>query len=1027
MESSRPATGGRVGEALPIVYLLFFLSGFTALVFQILWSRRFVTVFGNSSYAISVVLCAYMAGLGFGSWLGGRLADRTRRWLLLYAGIQGVVGVWALLIPVLLAGLRRWVPQISLLAPDQSLLISSSLRFLISLAILFLPCTLMGATLPVLVRYCSESRNVVGSRVGSLYGINTVGAAMGSFVAGYWMLEVFGLSVTNRAAAGVNVLLAGSAALLASRFGATAAEESVEPSPSVEEKEAETASAGRRRRVLLVVAFATGTAGLSCEVLWTRYLAFFKHISYVFTTLLMLFLLGLGLGSLLYRLLLAGRTDPLKLLSRVLLLLGAAVPACFALGAYLYSSGRLPLDPYCFKVAAVTAVLPTMLMGAAFPLICAAYNPELERAGRGVGTLAALNTAGSVVGALLPVFVLVPLFGISNSIMLMSGLYLGMGVVLALMVAGRWRQRATAGAMAGLAVLIIALAAPADLVRAVFLHRTERLPLEPEIIFWEEGRTATSVVVRDRETGQKWIMINGTAEVPTTRAALACFKLLGTVGPLLHPDPDDVFIIAVGGGIAAGATLQHPGVESIEIVDIESTVIQAARLLGEYNHDLLDDSRVEVVINDGRNQLLMSPRKWPVIICDSTHPKASDSWVLYTQEFYRLARQHLEDGGVFVQWVPVHGLTPAELKGIVATFQSIFPHASAWISAATDKRGATEFYVLLVATEDELQIDVQALKGQLDDPALQADLRPYDLGKPFGLLASFLSGEDGLESWAKGVPLNTDDLPWTYYDTALSRGEPCDLRTLASLVRSPAPYLENADERLLAKLERTARTRKLAWLIEPGKELRQVDKRRLLQMADLLSDDPAMLNQLAADVAGLRGGAALATKIYQKVVSAHPENLRAHKGLGDLLLQMDMVEQAQRHFRRAVDSSPDDPGANAGLAVSLARGGRLNAAETHYRKAIENRPDHPGYHYGLGTVMARQDRPEEAAASFGRAVELRPRWVAARYNLAVALARTGHLPDAIDHLQKVLDMRPDHRRARQALTALRTGGNAPPP
>ena len=1027
MESRGPAIGGRVGVAPPIVYLLFFLSGFTALVFEILWSRQFVTVFGNSSYAISVVLCAYMAGLGFGSWLGGRLADQTRRWLLLYAGIEAAVGLWALLIPLVLDGLRRWVPEVSLLAPDQSLLVSSSLRFLISLVTLFLPCTLMGATLPLLVRFCSEGRSEVGPVVGSLYGINTVGAALGCFVAGYWMLEAFGIATTNRTAAGVDLLLAVAAAALAFKLG-PAPETSGEQPRTGPPEESEVPAASHPRRVLPWVAFATGLAGLCCEVLWTRYLVFFNNVHYVFTTILVLFLLGLGLGSLLYRLLLAGRTDPLKLLSRLLLLLAAAVPACFALGAYLYSSGHLSLDRYCVKAAAITMAVPTVLMGAVFPVICAAYGPELRRAGRGVGTLAALNTTGAVVGALLPAFAFVPLFGVQHSILLLSGLYLAMGLILTPMAAPGWKQWVPSGALGALAVLVIAVSAPADLVRGVFLQRTARLPVAPEITFWQEGRTATSVVIRDRNTEQKWIFINGNAEVPTTLASLSCFKLLGTLGPLLHPDPQDVFIIAVGGGIAAGATLQHPGVGSVEIVDIEEAVIEAARQMGEFNHDLLDDSRVEVVINDGRNQLLMSRRKWPVIICDSTHPKASDSWVLYTQEFYRLVHEHLDEGGVFVQWLPTHGLSVPEVQSIVATFQSAFPHASAWISAAAGNRGSTEFYLLLVATQDRLQIDVEDLGRQLDAPALRADLRPYGLAEPFGLLTSFLAGEEMLESWANGAPLNTDDLPWTYYDTGPSKIVPCDLRAIASLLQSPAPYLESADAELVAQLDRTVGLRQLGWGINPrGGELTEADVRNVVQMAELLGDEPDALNQLAADVASLRGGAAVATRIYNKVIETDPENPGAHKGLGDLYVRMNKVEEALEQFRSAVEISPDDLEANVGLEACLRRRGTLADAESYYRSAIESRPDHTGFHYGLGVVLARSQKLEEAAVAFRRAVELQPRWTPSRYSLAVALDQAGQSAEAIDHLRKVLEIEPEHEPSRRVLSALLARGDRPPP
>ena len=163
---------------------MFFLSGATALIFEILWSRQFVTVFGNSSYAISIVLCAFMGGLGIGSLLGGRLADRFPERLLMYGVMQAGVALWAMGIPVLLEVILVHLPGLSLLAP-QSLLVPSLTRFVVSLSVLLVPCTLMGATLPLLSRFCTDSVDVIGRRVGMLYGLDTLGAAAGCFSAGH--------------------------------------------------------------------------------------------------------------------------------------------------------------------------------------------------------------------------------------------------------------------------------------------------------------------------------------------------------------------------------------------------------------------------------------------------------------------------------------------------------------------------------------------------------------------------------------------------------------------------------------------------------------------------------------------------------------------------------------------------------------------------------------------------------------------------------------------------------------------------
>ncbi|MCK4375475.1 MAG: fused MFS/spermidine synthase, partial [Candidatus Brocadiae bacterium] len=505
------------------VYACFFLSGATALVLQILWSRQFVTVFGNSAYAISVVLCAFMAGLGVGGWLGGRLADRLSGRLLLYGGMQAGIGLCAAGIPVALAALRRWAPRVALLAPE-SLLLPGVTRFVVSFAILFVPCLLMGATLPALVRFCAESRQVMGGRIGLLYGLNTLGAAAGCFAAGYWMVDTLGLSLTNALAVSATLLVAAAAVGLdlAWRRHAVLRPAPVEEvrgtgPPGARDHEVNASERGRRARKLLpLVAFVSGLAALSCEVLWFRYLAFLTNVVYSFTNILGVYLLGLAAGSLVYRVALARSKDPIRPLSAVLMLLGLAVPLCFAAGALIYSSSP-PAFLSPLAMTALTVLVPTVLMGTAFPLVCAAYTQSVATVGRSVGVVYAFNTLGAIVGSLIPVFLLIPRLGIQPSIFLMAFAYAASGALLWLAAAPRRRLLGPAGVttLAPLAVVLVAVVVPADLCRRVLLSTSVTLGSHNEILFYREGRTGTATVVRDRISGIKKLYINSVGEVPT--------------------------------------------------------------------------------------------------------------------------------------------------------------------------------------------------------------------------------------------------------------------------------------------------------------------------------------------------------------------------------------------------------------------------------------------------------------------------------------------------------------------------------
>ena len=1035
-----------------VIYVMFFLSGATALVFEILWSRQFVTILGNSSYAISVVLCAFMAGIGIGALLGGRVADRFPRRLLVYAIIQAGVALWAMGIPVLLDGMRVWLPGLSLLAP-QSLLVPSLTRFVVSFGVLLVPCMMMGATLPLLSRFCADSAAVIGGRIGILYGLNTLGGAAGCFAAGFWMIDTLGLSASNQLAVATNLSMAALVVLqhvIRHRgLGASAARRPEPATPGGRIPGTEREPARGKTGLLLTVAFITGAAGLSCEILWMRYLSFFSNLAYVFPTILGIYLLGLGIGSLAYRLLFARHVRPVSVLSWTMILLGWAVPSFFAANVLILclrepgSTGLLPL-------AAIILVVPTLLMGMTLPLVCAAFTGKITRVGRNVGIVYAINTAGSIVGSLIPVFVLIPTLGIQHSILLMALLYAGAGVTLLVVTARRRRSVRLAWSAACIAamVAVFAVIVPGDLCERAFLSVSWKLSRHNDIIFYREGMTGTASVVRDKLNGFKMIYINGTAEVPTTYADMTTFKLMGGLGPLLHPDPEKVLMICFGGGVAAGAAIQYPAVKSLEVVDLESSVVEAARLFEEENNSLLSNPKVRVTIDDGRNYILVSRRKWPVIVCDSTHPKSSDSWVLYTREFYELCKAHLTGDGVFVQWVGT-GLSIADYKIILRTFQSVFPHASLWIPHGINETGIHSGYTLLVATPRKLAVDVESLRRKLSIPAVTADLQPWGLDDPVGILETFVTGEEALRQWIGDGPINTDDLPYTQYDTRYSGGPQSGLSALAPLMESVWPYLYNTGgehesrdlEHELA-LHRNANRRMFvgrlsqayALLPDDGKvrkyrENHALGSSYIRRAADFYPDCPGVLTMWALLAKKQSGGREIAATLLRRALELDPDSLAAHHNLGLILSTMDNVDEATVHFLRAVEIDPDSADAHLNLGYARMMQHRPEEAIARWRRAVAIKPDLARAHANLGGALAQQGNVPEAMAHFEQALRLDPYSAMAHTNMATFLAGIGRFDRAIGQFSEALRIDPDREDARRGLARalkLKTNQNTQP-
>ncbi|MGA2324225.1 MAG: fused MFS/spermidine synthase [Sedimentisphaerales bacterium] len=1017
------------------VYACFFFSGATAIIFEVLWSRQFVTVFGNSAYAISIVLCAYMTGLGLGGLVGGWFADRVTQRAAVYGIVQIGVAAWAMAIPTMLTWLRELVPALTVLSPE-SLFVSTMARFGLSFAILVVPCFLMGTTLPLLVRALTESERFIGSRIGMLYCLNSLGAALGCLAAGFWMIETIGLGRTNLAAIGVNIAIAVTAMAL-SRPVARAI--TLGEAKTLQDVPANL-TLGREQQprgvILLILAFMNGLAGLACEVVWIRYLAFFSHTAYVFPTILCVYLLGIGLGGLVYGLLAGWIKRPIMALGFIEMMLAVSVIATFIISAFIYAEG--PPPPLELKgMALVTVLFSTVLMGISFPLLCAVYGRQVKMLGRRTGLLVAINTAGTVAGSLLPVFVLVPMLGIQKSITLISAIYGVMGLVL-LASGGRSNWGLVWRVAVGFAMVLLfsVRMVPSNLCQRVFLAGSFNLAKHTDITFYREGRTGTAVVTRDKVDGFMQVYINGVSEVPLLYCHKICFKMIGDLAPMLHPNPDEVLMICFGGGVAAGATAQIPEVKRLTIVDLENSVIDAAKLLDKENNGLLDNPKAHIVIDDGRNYIMTSHQKWPVIVSDSTHPKSGDSWVLYTQEFYRLVREHLTNDGVFVEWVPLHDLSIEEFKIIVRTFQSVFPHTSLWVTEGLDERGSLVAYTLLAATPEPLKIDVNKLRDRLNVEAVRRDLEPFSLHTPAGFLDTFFSAEEQLRQWAGNGPVNTDDLPFTQYQTAYSENPMFENGNLIEPMEDIWPYLAGTGspqeaEHLRQELALRAKASRLvlqgqirdAYTLLPNDE-RYKQMQHFYEvtsgiyirgLVNMYWDDPKFLEHLV----GVAAGDKAVVPICERILQFAPDNVVALSTLGVMRIKNESWQEAENYLMRAVHLKPNSGDIRFNLGLVLDKTGRHAEALEQWKEAATTAKDDKSANQ-LGVRLAKEGKLEEAIQWFRLATDINPTSKIVRLNLARALFTTGRADEALTHLRYVLKIDPQNETALNMLAKIKT-------
>ncbi|MFZ0391559.1 MAG: fused MFS/spermidine synthase, partial [Calditrichia bacterium] len=477
-----------------LILLLFLISGFTGLVYEVVWTRIFGLVFGNTTLAISTVLSAYMFGLAAGSRYLGRIAGRSRNHLKMYALLEGGVGIFAVMVILLMN------PINSLIAVLHPVLLSSPFwYFLIKFAIAFLvmfPATfLMGGTLPVLSYVYIHNKQRLGGGVGALYSINTLGAVAGTLFTAFFLIRTLGVRWTVFLAVAMNLLIAGLSFALAA-FRPSASQILTTP-----EKSSQRISSGEM--TILLAAAVSGFTALAYEVLWSRVLVFLMTNSvYAFAVILATFLSGIAIGSFLGGKVVDRVKNPRKLFGWIQLILGVCALAATVLliRAPLFQQQFLQLTPtttwlqlnlFRFFLAFTILLLPTVLLGASFPVAAKILLPDLSNLGRELGNLYFFNTLGSVLGSFLTGFLFISWLGTATTIFLMVILNLAVGGYLLMFKDQRIALKSYAyGAVILLILAASTVAAPKNIFRVNYSSVETGYPL----VDYREGIEGTVTV-----------------------------------------------------------------------------------------------------------------------------------------------------------------------------------------------------------------------------------------------------------------------------------------------------------------------------------------------------------------------------------------------------------------------------------------------------------------------------------------------------------------------------------------------------
>jgi len=985
-----------------VVLAVCFLSGVSGLLYEVVWARMLHLLFGDTVLAVSTVLASFMAGLAMGSFWIGRYIDRRRRVLAVYAGLEAGIGLSALLFPVVLQALTPlyvWLHQ----SLSASFWLFSLVRFLLAFGLLCVPTALMGATLPVLSRYLVQSSATLGWNVGALYALNTGGAVLGCFMAGYVLIGSAGLSRTVWIGAALNFAIALVVWVGQRWIEAPGAREVPSSSPRDTAPAVALYDDRTVRRVLWSFALA-GCAALSYEVIWTRALTFFVgNSTYAFSAMLTTFLCGLALGSALVARISDRSANVLALLGALQVGIGVyGILTIAILGRLFYGLDGwwegfsnaywgAPLG-LTFLKTFVVILPPTLCMGAAFPLVSKIVAQGPDVVGRGVGSAYACNTLGAIVGAWVSGFVAIPLLGIHHSLALTALLSLGTGgVLLASSSTSRRRQGVLyAGALSCFIAVMV----------TTRTFRFADIAGEPEktVLHYDEDVAGVVKVATDIYD-RKLLSINGWSVAgtgsPNPDVALVndypeIQKMLAHLPMLLHPAPRRVLVIGFGAGGTAWSLSRYAALRRLDIVEFVPGVIRAARFFPEVNHDVLTDPRVRVIIDDGRNYLLVTPETYDVLSVDTLDPKHAGNGNLYTREFYELSRRVLKPGGVFVQWLPYHQVDNASLKMIARTFQDVYPHATMWLNRFKG-------YTLLLGTLEPLQIDVSRLDAHFRTPAVQRDLAEVHVGTPWQFLESFAMRSDTVRRYAVGsARLNTYDHPYVEF-YGLSWRDPVEenLAELAHFADDVTPLLAFADASPAEQQSipgRVAVQRRIARYITRGY---LANWRRQLQDGTREYRKALKLDPHDDGIKFALGVAAVHKRDALAALERRPDDIKSLSKLGYIAWNEGDYDEAIRRFRQVLALDAQQASAYVHLGVSYAAQENFAASIAAYRKAKDLRadlagvvgqsidlverlrrarehPNDPAVHARLGELYASDRRFDRAIECFEKATALAP-------------------------------------------------------
>ncbi|MCX7945141.1 MAG: fused MFS/spermidine synthase [Deltaproteobacteria bacterium] len=732
-----------------ILYACFFLSGMAGLIYQVVWSKYFNLFLGATSYSTGILLSTFMGGLALGNHIFGKFVDRYKNPLRLYSYLEFGIGITCALFPLYFDTIFNlyFILASGSIPNTWGNII---LKLIFSVMTILLPTTLMGGTLPVMSKFIIRQIREVGAKVGLLYFLNTVGAIIGTIIGGYFVIHTIGLDFSVQLFSFVNILIGVVTYYMSKSISEdfSIIPQQIEDTDNNKTVGNEEAYSEFQVRVVLVAIGISGFVSMVYEVVWTRMLALIIGSAVQsFAIMLFTFITGIAVGSYFIHKVLNRKINHLLWFAIIELFIAitiiCALPLYMRLPYYFnVIGGSIPRTEAMFIFYEISKViicftimfLPTFFIGMTLPLVSHINTKSITKLGIGVGDTFSINTLGNLVGSLVAGFIMLPTMGMEAS--MKTGIIINF--IIAIILLFTIRVKALFKYLSLLLVILVgSLLFTYEFIDKEYIQRGNfrlrnryaksfeeflKVKDHEDLIFFKEGKDAVVSVTKSPK-GILSLRINGKPDA-STGFDMPTQIWCGHIGVLLHPNPEDVFLLGMGSGVTGGVLATHEEIKNIELLEISKEVIEAAKLFKEENLDVLNNKKVRVINADGREYLKLNPqKKYDIIISEPSNPWMAGVANLFTVQYFEEVKSHLKENGIFVQWFQAYETNDKILNIMLNTFGRVFEYAYVFAPAQLD--------LLIVGSNKPIKIDQQRIAKKFKDPVFLSTIEDkHSLGIP---------------------------------------------------------------------------------------------------------------------------------------------------------------------------------------------------------------------------------------------------------------------------------------------------------